>query len=249
MIPTPIQLALATLRKHGIRTLVLGGQASILHGGAEFSRDLDLLLTTDPADLVRLQGALAELEAELIAVPPLAAEYLDRGHAVHFRCRRSDVSGLRLDLLTRPPRLPDLDAVWHRAVVAEVGGETIPVVAVDDLIQTKKTQRDKDWAIIGALVRADMVRHRDEPTPDRLRFWLREAREADDLITLAAGFPEEARAVAAGRPLLHNAVVGDRSGLALELAKEQLAGKEADRRYWGPLQAELEQLRHRQRRG
>lgn len=179
MIPTPIQFALETLRQHRVPALVLGGQASILHGGAEFSRDLDLLLTAAPANL---------------------------------------------------------------------GGKVISVVAVADLVLTKKTQRDKDWAIIGALVRADMIRHRDEPTAERVRFWLEEAREPDDLIALAADFPDEVEAVVARRPLVGEATRGDRSRLALEVAKEQLAGKEADRLYWEPLRAELEELRHRQRR-
>jgi hypothetical protein len=74
---------------------------------------------------------------------------LDRGHAVHFRCVRDDVAGLRLDLMTRPPRLPDLDAVWRRHVVVDLEVGPVSVVALEDLVATKKTQRDRDWATIG----------------------------------------------------------------------------------------------------
>ena len=48
----------------------MGGQACVLYGAAEFSRALDLALLPDPTNLDRLQEALAELDAEVIAVPP-----------------------------------------------------------------------------------------------------------------------------------------------------------------------------------
>jgi hypothetical protein len=63
---------------------LMGGQACVLYGAAEFSRDLDLVLVPDPANLARLESALEDLEAERIAVPPFAPEYLEGGLAVHF---------------------------------------------------------------------------------------------------------------------------------------------------------------------
>jgi hypothetical protein len=209
---------------------------------------LDLMLAATPASLPNLERALADLDATLIAVPPLRFDLLDRGHAVHFRCRRADVAGLRLDLMTRPPRLPDVAAVWHRRVEIDIEGGSVAVVALEDLVQTKKTQRDKDWPIIGALIEADMVRHRDDPAEDRIRFWLREARGADDLIELARAFPDVADPVRLGRPLIAAAQKRDRSALELELAREQIRGKQADRDYWEPLRTELEHMRHEQRR-
>jgi hypothetical protein len=248
LIPTPIQSALTSLRQHRVETLLLGGQASILYGGAEFSRDLDLMVAAAPATLPRLEHALHDLEATLIAVPPLRADLLEQGHAVHFRCGRPDVAGLRLDLMTRPPRLPDIEAVWDRRVEIELDIGPVTVVALEDLIQTKKTQRDKDWAIIGALVQADMIRHHQRPDPARIGFWLREGREAAELISLAATFPDLATPLAAERPVVASAQRGDRREVEFELAREQIEGKQADRDYWRPLQRQLEQMRHDQRR-
>lgn len=248
MIPTPIQRALATLREFEVPTLLIGGQACILYGGAEFSRDLDLMLAADPSALPSLERALAALEADLVAVPPLNADLLERGHAVHFRCRRLDVAGLRLDIMTRPPRLPEIDAVWCRRIVLALDLGPVAVVALEDLIATKKTQRDKDWATIGELVEADIVAHGAGPEPGRIGLWLREAREPDTLIELAAHYPEHAKAAVAGRPLLQTALDPDRASLELELAREQIRGKQADREYWAPLRAELEQIGHHQRR-
>jgi hypothetical protein len=50
----------------------MGGQACVLYGAAEFSRDLDLALLPDPTNLDHLQEALADLDAEVIAVPPFS---------------------------------------------------------------------------------------------------------------------------------------------------------------------------------
>ena len=248
MIPTPIQSALATLREFEVPTLLIGGQACILYGGAEFSRDLDLMLAAAPDVLPRLDKALAALQADLIAVPQLSAELLNRGHAVHFRCRRADVADLRLDFMTKPPRLPDPAAIWRRRVVFDFDFGPVSVVALEDLIATKKTQRDKDWATIGMLIEADMVAHQATAADDHVALWIREARDADMLIELASAYPRMALDCAVDRPLLLSAINSDRDRLELELATEQIRGKQADREYWAPLRLELEQMRHEQRR-
>jgi hypothetical protein len=42
LIPSPIRKALSTIRRHRVAHLLMGGQACMLYGAAEFSRDLDL---------------------------------------------------------------------------------------------------------------------------------------------------------------------------------------------------------------
>jgi PHD/YefM family antitoxin component YafN of YafNO toxin-antitoxin module len=64
----------------------MGGQACVLYGAAEFSRDTDLVILADAGNLTRLRQALAELHAKVIAVPPFQIRHLWRGHVVHFRC-------------------------------------------------------------------------------------------------------------------------------------------------------------------
>ena len=68
MIPSPILKALSTIRTRQVDHLLMGGQACVLYGAAEFSRDLALL--PDPHNLDRLRTALGDLQAEVIAVPP-----------------------------------------------------------------------------------------------------------------------------------------------------------------------------------
>jgi len=49
----------------------MGGQACVFYGAAEFSRGLDLVVLLDDTNLDHLRKALAELDAAVIAVPPL----------------------------------------------------------------------------------------------------------------------------------------------------------------------------------
>ena len=58
MIPSPILKALSTIRTRRVDHLLMGGQACVLYGAAEFSRDLDLALLPDPANLDRLRATL-----------------------------------------------------------------------------------------------------------------------------------------------------------------------------------------------
>jgi hypothetical protein len=75
LIPSPILKALSTIRTHGVDHLLMGGQACVLYGAAEFSRDIDLALLPSPGNLDRVQSALDDLEAEVIAVPPFSPEH------------------------------------------------------------------------------------------------------------------------------------------------------------------------------
>ena len=69
--------------------------------GGSLDPEPDLALLPDPANLDRLRVALDDLEAGVIAVPPFRFEHLAGGLAIHFRCARPDVAGLRIDIMTR----------------------------------------------------------------------------------------------------------------------------------------------------
>jgi hypothetical protein len=84
LIRNPILKVLSSIRAHRVRALLMGGQACVFYGAAEFSRDTDFAILANPENLARLRSALDELQAEVIAVPPFEAKYLRKGHAVHF---------------------------------------------------------------------------------------------------------------------------------------------------------------------
>ena len=228
----------------------MGGQACVLYGAAEFSRDLDLALLPDPANLDRLRGALDDLEADVIAVPPFAPQHLEAGLAVHFRCLRSDVQGLRIDVMTRLRGVDPFAELWARRTTFEFDDETIEVLALPDLVAAKKTQRDKDWPMVRRLVEVNYLAHRGEPTPEQVSFWLQELRTPQLLIEVVQVHAEVAQAVVADRPLLELATPEhlETGALGRALRDEEEAQRDADAAYWRPLREKLSGLRRQVRR-
>ena len=100
MCASPIRRALSTIQTHRVAHLLMGGQACVFYGAARCCRTLDLALLPEPANLQLLETALLDLDAKAIAVPPPTLVRLQVGLALHFRCRRADVSGLRIDVMT-----------------------------------------------------------------------------------------------------------------------------------------------------
>ena len=45
------------MQAHRVRALLMGGQACVFYGAAEFSRDTDLLILADAENLQRLSAA------------------------------------------------------------------------------------------------------------------------------------------------------------------------------------------------
>ncbi len=238
------------IRRHRVDHLLMGGQACVLYGAAEFSRDLDLALLPDPANLDRLEGALAELEAEVIAVPPFAAGYLDEGLAVHFRCRHPDARGLRIDVMTRMRGVAPFTELWPRRTTLAFGDEILDVLALPDLVAAKKTQRDKDWPMIRRLVEVNYLTHREDPTPERVTFWLLELRTPELLVEAAAAEPGKTETLLEQRPLLELATSEALASGALgrALRDEEEAQRSADAAYWRPLRERLARLRRQARR-
>ena len=114
MIPNPIRKVLSSIQQHHVRALLMGGQACVFYGAAEFSRDTDLAILADADNLSRLGAALGELQAEVIAVPPLHLKYLCRGHAVHFRCQHPEALRMRIDVMSVMRGVESFDKLWAR---------------------------------------------------------------------------------------------------------------------------------------
>ena len=233
------------IRRRDVRALLMGGQACVLYGAAQFSRGLDLAVLADASNLARIRDAMQDLGAEVIAVPPFDAVFLERGHAVHFRCNHPEAAGLRVDVMARMRGVDAFATLWERrTVLATPDGETWDIMALADLVRAKKTQRDKDWPMIRALVEADYFACTAEASPDRVRLWLRELRTTSLLVEVASRHRRFAAMEAVTRPLLEAAIKADTDSLAELLIQEEQHERAMDAAYWKPLKAELEQLRH-----
>lgn len=251
MIPTQILRVLSTIQTFDVRALLMGGQACVLYGAAEYSRDLDLAVLATAESLPALAAALDALQATTIAVPPFELQYLERGHAVHFSVPSESASPLRVDIMSRMRGVADFDHLWQRRTTIGLpdnsnGGEvSVDVMALEDLVSAKKTQRDKDWPMLRRLVDASYASARDTAvTPTQVAFWLAELRSAPFLVEVIERHPEVAARLS--RPAVVDLLAGRDPTDAL--AREQSAEMVADREYWAPLRRELEALRHDARR-
>ncbi len=225
----------------------MGGQACILYGAAEFTRDIDFAVAIAPENLDRLRAALDELEAEPIYFPPLSAAVLRRGHACHFRCGAAGLHGLRVDVMSKMRGVDSFAKLWRRGEDFDLDGVgRLRALSLPDLVKAKKTQRDKDWPMIRRLIEADIARVRRSIPAARMRFWLRECRTYELLRDLAQRYPKLTQRVR--RPALRAALSANAERTAESLRREEDIERRRDRLYWAPLRTELEGWRRNRSR-
>ena len=127
----PVRHILATFNIHEVNALLMGGQACILYGAAELSKDVDFAVLADSNNLARLRSALEALDAEVIAVPAFEKRWLDAGLAIHFRCRASQAEGFRINVMTRMRGVDDFAVLWERRNVVDLEPDLpVPVMAL-----------------------------------------------------------------------------------------------------------------------
>ncbi len=130
------------LNRHRARYLVAGGVAANLHGSVRATRDVDVLVPRDVANMTRVLAALVEL-------PWGIARELD---ATEMTRKPFTIVGddPRVDVLTVAAAVT-FEAAWPRRQVRRVQGVRIPYLGLDDLIRSKRTGRHSDEADIEVL--------------------------------------------------------------------------------------------------
>lgn len=171
-----------------LRAILASGQAVVLYRLAIMSKDGDWILREDKETLGHVLSTLQRRGARYRYGAPLELRWLIHGWSSHLEFHEGGLR-LRCDFVTRPPRISrrDLEALWQAPVRKEA-----PVVSLPMLAELKKTNREKDYAVIGELARR-MVDPRLE---------LLYSRSARDLIRLAAEHPAVLEQAAVERPLL-----------------------------------------------
>lgn len=241
---SPILKVLSIFRKQKVKSLLIGGQACIVYGAAEFSRDSDFVVLASPLNLKALQGALKILKAVPVYYPELTIPYLLKGHACHFRCGARGVQGLRVDIMSKLKGCDAFGKLWGRRNRVKISGlGAVDIISLEDLVQSKKTQRDKDWFMLSRLIENDIFINEGAGSSAKISWWLAQCRVPETLARLCADYPEAARRVSARRPLLREALAGNFKKLSGLLKKEEAVERAKDLKYWFPLKKELEQLR------
>jgi len=169
-----------------LRAILSSGQAVVLHRLAVMSKDGDWILREDPETASHILGVLSKRNARYRFGAPLDSRWMSGGWSAHFECRHG-LLRIRADFVTRPPRIASdrLRSMWR-----EQEGRELPFVSVLDLAQLKKTNRERDYAVIGELARL-----LSDPAEQLLI-----SRSARDLIALEHAHPDLASTLAKKRP-------------------------------------------------
>jgi predicted nucleotidyltransferase len=140
--PTRVAAVCATLNRAKAKYLVIGGLACILHGYARATEDIDILIERTEENAARVLKALATVGYGFVR-EWTAAEILKR----------------QITIIGDDPRVDIFTVAWSvkyeqaapRSDTVAVAGVRIPVIGLDDLIETKRTGRLQDAADIEAL--------------------------------------------------------------------------------------------------
>ena len=148
--------------------LLASGQAVVYYRLALMSKDGDWILEETPEACQRVLEVLSRYGARYRSGAPLDVRWLAGGWSSHFELFDAQQRRIRCDFFTRPPRIP---MAWlEQAFAAPSSPGELTVIDLPSLILMKKTQRAKDYPIIGELARRLPPEFEVEETtdPDRI---------------------------------------------------------------------------------
>ena len=177
-----------------LRAILASGQAVVLYRLAIMSKDGDWILREDAETLSHVIATLGRQGARYRYGAPLDLRWLAHGWSSHLEFQEGGLR-LRCDFVTRPPRVSPLAlaALWEAPAQKEVPVVTLPILA--DL---KKTNREKDYAVIGELARR----------MEDVHLQALHSRSARDLMRLLAEHPGVVAQASGERPLLSRIAEG-----------------------------------------
>ncbi len=130
------------LNRSRAKYLVIGGVACILHGYARATDDVDILIERTEANAERVLAGLARV-----------------GYGFASEWSAAEILKRPITLIGDDPAVDVFTVAWKvkyeqaasRASVVDVDGIEIPLIGLDDLIETKRTGRLQDAADIEVL--------------------------------------------------------------------------------------------------
>lgn len=148
----------AALNRSGVRYVVVGGVATVLHGHARLTVDVDLVVDLAPEEAMKAMVALERLglvpripvEARDFADPAVRARWIQDKHMKVFPLIDPSDPLRQVDVFVEPPM--EFTTLWERADIVDLGSTTVRVACLDDLIAMKRAAgRRQDLADIEAL--------------------------------------------------------------------------------------------------
>jgi hypothetical protein len=154
---------LATLHRHKVVFVLIGGLAAVYHGSPFPTEDADITPDTNDLNLDRLAAALRELNARIRADDVL--------EGVPFACDAKGLAAAQtwdlvtdagdLDVTFRPSGTQGYSDLRRDSVSADIYDVTVQIASLADVIRSKQAaNRPKDQRVLPTL-RAILARSRD----------------------------------------------------------------------------------------
>jgi hypothetical protein len=238
----PLQKVLQAFNDARIRYLVIGGQAAIIYGASQFTRDADFWIEPTARNVKALRKALANLKAKPRFLPPLNLPVLKKGHGVHFIIPQAG-GEYYIDLLGKPPRVSSFTTAYKDARTVRWHGLRIRVLDIPRLVATKKTNRDQDYTSIQLLAGQvfEAVKAGAKRQSSVVRWLVQESRIPAHLLAIAQKWKGgREMALKSGREaafLAARNVV--ESAIQAALDREKAVLQSANLAYWRPFIKEL----------
>jgi hypothetical protein len=146
----------SVLERHGVRYVVIGGIAAILHGAPHVTTDVDITPEGGRENLERLAAALRELQAKIrVTEEPEGIPFDFSGESL----ARSGVWNLvtnrgNLDIAFVPSGTRGYDDLVRDAEKKRVRDVDVPVASLADVIRSKEAAgRERDRLVLPVLRR------------------------------------------------------------------------------------------------
>jgi hypothetical protein len=120
---------LRSLNAAGVRYLIVGGYAVMVHTEPRYTKDLDIWIEPNEDNARSLLVALAEFGAPISGIQP--SDFT--APEVFFQIGMEPV---RIDIMTSVTGL-DFPSAWSRKIVVDFGGEPTPVLCRQDILAAK----------------------------------------------------------------------------------------------------------------
>jgi hypothetical protein len=156
------------LNEKGVKYLVVGGMAVVLHGIVRLTADLDIIIDLGRENALKLVSAMDKLGYKP-RVPVPAGDFADvEKRESWIKEKNMEVfsffdpkNSLHLvDVLIKEPI--DFEEAYKKRSMVEAAGVKIPVVSIRDLIRLKNIlMREKDLLDIAALKKLEGINHGD----------------------------------------------------------------------------------------
>jgi len=146
------------LNRAQVRYVVVGGLATVLHGHARLTADIDLVIDLSRAEAKKTLEALvglgfrprAPVEPLAFADPAMRGRWIQEKGMRVFSLWDPDNPMREVDLFVEHP--VDFDDLWSRSEVIELTRTTVRIASIPDLIYLKRLAgRPQDLADIEAL--------------------------------------------------------------------------------------------------